>query len=147
MSQKKLPTLVATRPVLYRETVFTEGEPYIARSAEEAAELEGEPSWRRATKKDLDAWSTRLSRDPAIAYLRERPPVTETEYDQHPEETAQAAEDAKAKAEREAEAKAQAEAAQKAADEARAASAAKAKAEGDSQPGPSGGVPGPGGIG
>lgn len=147
MSQKKLPALVATRPVYLRETVYTSGQPYVCRTEKEAEEMLSEPSWKRASKQDLAEWANRLAKDPAVAYLRSLPPVTETEYDAHPEDVARAAEEAEAKAQAEAEAKAQAEAAQKAADDARAAAAAKGKAEPGSQPGPSGGTPGPGGIG
>lgn len=147
MSQKKLPTLVATRPVYLGTTVYTEGQPYVCRTEKEADEMVLEPSWRKATNADLKAWANRLSKDPAIAYLRSLPAVTETEYDQHPEEAAKAAEAAEVKRLADLEAATQSEAAQKLADAARAAAGGN-KMQPGTESGPSGGgAPGPGGIG
>lgn len=166
MSQKLLKTLVATRPVLHGSDMYTEGQPYVARSDAEAKEMLDHPSWRKATKKDLDAWANRLTADPAIAYLRSLPAITEEAYETHPDDAAKVAEAAKADAKADAKAKAEAEAKAKAeADEkARLEAEAKAKAEADAAAGganpvrseggdggPEGGpaapVTGPGGIG
>lgn len=119
----------------------------MARSENEAKEMLLEPSWRQAKKEDLTAWRKRLE-DPAIAFLRAKPPITETEYDVHPEEAAKNARDAEARRKADEDAKEQAAAAQKVADAARAAAGgAAAKVEGDSQPGPSSATNNPGGIG
>ncbi|MBK8196987.1 MAG: hypothetical protein IPK75_01365 [Acidobacteria bacterium] len=148
MSQKLMKTLVATRPVYLGTDVYTTGQPYIARSEGEAKEMLGEPSWKAATKADLAAWSKRLSVDPAIAYLRSRPAITETEYDEHPDDAEKAKAAARDQAARAAEEARQAAAAQKAADAARAAAGgASAKVEGDSQAGPSDVKGNPGGVG
>lgn len=147
-------TLVALRPVLL-DRVIREGQPYVPADEHEERELLKTGRWKKASKADLDAWKTHLSRDPALAAnIGGDAEVDETEYDEYPKvkarkarEAAAAAAEAEAKRLAEEQAQAQAEAEQKAADAARAAAGARGKAEADTKPGPSGGAPGPGGIG
>ncbi len=65
--------LVATRPVVMPNQVhYPFGYIHYPKTDEEEKDFLKLPSWREAKEEDIKAWSGRLQRDPALAYVRER---------------------------------------------------------------------------